>query len=153
MKGDSIIFTTTANALAVACLKLRPMLRSADDMAYRTVEFILELGWKAVSACELRASAFYLTVGEKSRASLAFKEVDECLLEALKRGPGSDRHEMLVYELQGYLTQARAIQGSFALIHARSGYNYFDKSVEWLTEQVESERMRQANAQADDGSE
>lgn len=148
MKADSIIFTATANALAVACLRLRPVLRSTDDMGEWIAEFLLELSWIAVSACEVRPATIHLTTQEKNRAGLAFREVDELLLETLKQGVDDvdPDYELLVYELQTYLTRTLALQKSFTMLHMRTGYDYFDKTVEWLSEKVEYERQRQANS-------
>jgi hypothetical protein len=148
IKADSIIFTATANALAVACLRLRPVLRSTDDMGEWIAEFLLELSWIAVSACEVRPATIYLTTQEKNRAGLAFREVDGLLLESLKQGVDgiSPDYELLVYELQNYLTRTLALQKSFTMLHTRTGYDYFDKTIEWLTEKVEYERARQANS-------
>ena len=147
-KGNSIIFTATANALAVACLRLRPVLRSTDDMHDWIAEFLLELSWIAVSACEVRPTTIYLTTQEKNRAGLAFREVDELLLEALKQGFDDidPEYELLVYELQTHLTRTLALQKSFMMVNTRTGYDYFDKTVEWLSEQVQYWRQMQANS-------
>ena len=154
-KGDAVIFTSVANALAVTALKLKPVLRSTDDMGDWIAEFVLELSWKAVAACEVRPATIYLTTKEKSRTSICWREADECLLEAFKKSLDErpdKKSVLLVYDLQDYLTRTMALQRSCLQLHTHISYEYFEKSVRWLTEQVESERFRQANGSVIDGS-
>ena len=82
--------------------------------------------------------------------ALAYEEIDQCLLEACCHAfadeTGLSRYIGLVYKFQNYLTQMTALQTQFDLLlrQSRAGYEYFFKTIEWLTEQVEHERENRA---------
>jgi hypothetical protein len=148
-KADAMTFCTTSQCLRKSCRLLRTILTSNPEEADWIAHFILELSWGVASACEVRPVTVYLTSAEKTKIGLGFREVDEILLEALKKEfeTDTDDDELPLYELQRYLTQINCIHKSFINLRAHAGYDYFGQTITWLEEQVESERVRVANAQ------
>lgn len=149
-QGDSVLFVALSKCLQRTPTKLQTFVTSTEATGFWVSQFILELGWKAVSACELRPATIFLTPDEKAKAAIAFGDADEALLTALMKGvlgtsPGMEDGGMVVYELQRFLSQTLALQRDLMNLDVRISYRYFEKSVEWLEAQVEMLRALQAN--------
>ena len=128
-----------------------------DYIADRIAKLILDLSWRVISACELRPTSLHLTAYEKAKLGLAFKDVDDTLLEALRaafsyaedesgdRAKVRARKAQMLFEYQAYLTQIQTLAYKFRLLRAGVGFSYFTRSQIWLCEKVETERYHQAN--------
>ena len=147
-KADALIFCQTSHSLRKSCRLLKNVLTSNPEEADWIADFIVELLWDVVSACEVRPVTIHLTAADKSKLALGFQEVDEILLEALKKGHELDdgEDELPLYELQRYLTQVNCIHRVLINLTTQAGYDYFGHTITWLEEQVELERVRVANA-------
>ena len=129
-----------------------------DYIADRIAKLILELSWRVIGACELRPRTLRLTSEAKAKLGLAYRDVDDCLLEALRDACSSsdekhgtpyeirDRKAQALFEYQSYLTQVETLLKKFSGLRAGVSYQYFNKSMAWLCEKVETERFHQANA-------
>ena len=147
-KATAMIFCATSQCLTKSCRLLRTVLTSNPEEANWIAHFILELLWNVASACEVRPVTIYLTNADKTKLGLGYKEVDEILLEALKKEieTKAKDNELPLYELQRYLTQINCIHDSFINLKVHAGYDYFGQTSTWLEEQVEAERVRVANS-------
>ena len=132
--------------------QVRRSIARLDYVADRVAKVILDLGWRVVSACELRPASLRLTREEHARVALAHKEVDECLLEAFRNAfnveNDSPRQNSILFEENGFLTQVDALRQRFRLLRAGVSYKYFEKALAWLGEQVEAGRCLEASARS-----
>lgn len=152
VQADKVRLETLNNSQYVHIAKR--YIARRDFVADRVAKTILDLSWRVISASELRPCTLRLDRSEKARLNLAYKEVDECLLEALRQtfilnkfGVGKNS---LVWEYQHYFTQLSALRLAFNNLHAGISYSFFSKALDWLGEQVETERMNQANRSPDE---
>lgn len=136
---------------------IRRVVAKRGFVADRIAKVILDLTWRVISACEVRPAQMRLSPNEKTTMSLAYKEADDCLLEALRHAfDNTDTPEVTnrAFEYQYYATQVEAVQDGLSKLGADVNYQYFCKSHQWLEEQVETERMNRASfapTQSDNG--
>lgn len=80
---------------------------------------------------------------------LAYKELDDCFHDALRHAfilGKPDRPSIgVLHDYQYYLTQISSLRRSFNNLGAGLSCTLFTKSGEWLSEEVELERMNRAN--------
>lgn len=120
-----------------------------DFVAERVARMILDLGWRVVSASELRPYDLHIEKEQRVRLNLAYKEVDECMIDALRQmftlTQFGIKKDSILWEYQHYFTQVTALRRAFINLSSGTSYPFFSKTYNWLEEQVETERMNQAN--------
>ena len=139
---------TDFKGIKVQKKELKRYIARRDYVADRVAKILLDLSWRILSATAVRPVVLSLTPHEKARLSLAYKEADECFLEAL-RNAFDWNHEWLLFDYQHYLTQLFALRRDFNLLRSGVNYVFFNKASMWLEEQVETERMNRANRAVD----
>ncbi|KAM0689754.1 hypothetical protein Q7P36_010625 [Cladosporium allicinum] len=125
---------------------------SAPYVADRIAKFLLELLWRCVAACEVRPGPgiLFLTSARTSELiasiMLHFTQVDSVLTKALQL---AFSRSISTTKLQYHLAQLERLNKTFQgeLYEQVASRQFFEKSTEWLSEQVEKIRsMSEAEA-------
>jgi hypothetical protein len=124
-----------------------------DYIASRVAKLVLDLHWRIASAIELRPSTIKLWDVQKAKAAIAFAEIDETMLEALRitfhgAGDSTNNRRLVEYDLQYWHSLIMSARCIFDSGGSPMNYKPFDKTHRWLSSQTEEERCRAANAGA-----
>lgn len=130
-------------------------------MAARVANLVLELGWRTLALNEVRPQSCVFTPRALSFLKNMYSGVDDVLLETIRQwnaesktnwGIFVEKEEARAEEFQVYLTQLVALRSRFRLLvtqtrpsSPRWSGEFFCKSILFLQEAVEKERMQQAN--------
>jgi len=127
--------------------------RTATERSYlasRVVNVILELSWHAIGACALRPIDDALIAGERVAISSSLSGVDDILLGALRACDGTRPlmdNAFRIWDLQAWCVQLDTMSQQCTKLHAATPnmtFQCFAKSLRWLEEVIEVERMDRA---------
>jgi hypothetical protein len=139
------------NKTTKSTLTLIQTANAAPYVADRITKLLLELLWRTASACELRPSQRKLDAMFDHTLPVMHTSVDEVLVAALRLA-FSKTHSLAAF--QNYLIQIEILEKKFRTFevgmtlgahNALTHFDFFDKTLLWLNEQVEKERELRAN--------
>jgi len=139
------------NKATKSTLTLIQTANAAPYVADRITKLLLELLWRTASACELRPSQRKLNAMFDHTLPVMHTSVDEVLVAALRLA-FSKTHSLAAF--QNYLTQIEILEKKFRTFevgmtlgahNSLTHFDFFDKTLLWLNEQVEKEREMRAN--------
>lgn len=134
--------------------KYHRILSRPSFTADRVAKLMLDLTFRLISALEVRPiNIRNLSTRQKAKMALAYTEVDDVLLMALRQGMKYDQSPAFraqLWELQHYLTQVGIVQTKLRYATNQLPIpSYLDKTHTWLSDNVEKERQMAASAAAD----
>lgn len=112
-------------------------------VAQRLVKLIIDLCWRMIGYHELKGTRISLAESDKAKAAVYHTQIDETALTAVR---SAFRDAKPLLDLQQYSTQLTALRERFLRFQTRTTYKFFDKSLQWLDEQIEKGREVKANA-------